>query len=65
MWWLLSDVASAEQQKAAGPAKDEEEDENDDVAMEIEDQEEQLQSANVEELKPEQLDTSKSSQKGD
>uniref|UniRef100_M4AJ01 Midasin n=1 Tax=Xiphophorus maculatus TaxID=8083 RepID=M4AJ01_XIPMA len=56
-------VASAEQQKAAGPLKDQDEDGNDDVAMETEDQEEQLQSADVEELKPEQLETSKFSQK--
>lgn len=61
---MLSDVASAEQQKAAGPLKDQDEDENYDVAMETEDQEEQLQSADVEELKPEQLETSKFSQKG-
>ncbi|XP_007570662.1 midasin isoform X2 [Poecilia formosa] len=58
------DVASAEQQKATGPLKDQDEDGNDDVAMETEDQEEQLQSADVEELKPEQLETSKFSQKG-
>ncbi|KAM4713456.1 midasin isoform 2-T2 [Anableps anableps] len=58
------DVASAEQQKAAGPLKDQDEDENDDVAMDTEDQEEQLQSSNVEELKPDQLETSKFSQKG-
>ncbi|MEQ2263333.1 hypothetical protein XENORESO_006224, partial [Xenotaenia resolanae] len=58
------DVANSEQQKAAGPLKDQNEDENDEVAMEKEDQEEQLQSANVEELKPDQLNTSKFSQKG-
>ncbi|XP_012709437.2 midasin isoform X1 [Fundulus heteroclitus] len=58
------DVASAEQQKAAGPPKNQNEDENDDVAMETEDQVEQLLSVTVEELKPDQLDSSKSYQKG-
>uniref|UniRef100_A0A3P8RPW4 Midasin n=1 Tax=Amphiprion percula TaxID=161767 RepID=A0A3P8RPW4_AMPPE len=59
-------VASADQQKAAGPQQDQDEDQNDeDVAMETENQEEELQSAEVQELKPEQLDSSKASQKVD
>ncbi|XP_032398227.1 midasin [Etheostoma spectabile] len=52
------DVASADQQKAAGPHQDQEEDQNDeDIAMETEKQEEELQVAEVQELKPEQLDS--------
>lgn len=63
---LFPDVASADQQKAAGPQQDQDEDENDeDVAMETENQEEDLQAADVHELKPEQLDSTKASQKGD
>uniref|UniRef100_A0A8C9XGE6 Midasin AAA ATPase 1 n=1 Tax=Sander lucioperca TaxID=283035 RepID=A0A8C9XGE6_SANLU len=59
------DVASADQQKAAGPHQDQEEDQNDeDVAMEMEKQEEELQAAEVQELKPEQLDTAKASHTG-
>ncbi|KAM9840331.1 midasin [Aulostomus maculatus] len=59
------DVASAEQQKAAGPQPHQKEDENDeDVEMETEDQEEDLQAAVLQELKPEQLDSTKASQKG-
>ncbi|XP_058470371.1 midasin [Solea solea] len=60
------DVASADQQKAAGPQqRDQEEDQNDeDVAMETEDQDEELHAAEVDELKPEQLDATKASQKG-
>lgn len=63
--FLSSDVATADQQKTAGPQQDQEEDQNDgDVAMETEDQEEDLQAAEVQELKPEQLDSTKASQKG-
>ncbi|XP_036943295.1 midasin isoform X1 [Acanthopagrus latus] len=59
------DVASADQQKAAGPQQDQDEDQNDeDVAMETESQEEDLQAAEIQELKPEQLDSTKASQKG-
>ncbi|KAM7394956.1 hypothetical protein PAMA_006612 [Pampus argenteus] len=59
------DVASADQQKAAGLQQDQDEDQNDeDVAMETENQEEDLQAAEVQELKPEQLDSTKTSQKG-
>ncbi|XP_044025553.1 midasin [Siniperca chuatsi] len=58
------DVASADQQKAAGPQQHQDEDWNDDdVAMETEDQEEDLQAAEIQELKPEQLDSTKASQK--
>ncbi|XP_035472851.1 midasin isoform X1 [Scophthalmus maximus] len=57
------DVASADQQKAAGTKQDEDQD-DEDVAMETEDQQEDLQAAEVQELKPEQLDSSKASQKG-
>lgn len=55
------DVASADQQKAAGPHQDDQNDE--DVAMETDKPEEDLQAA--QELKPEQLDSTKASQKGD
>nr|XP_046228345.1 midasin isoform X2 [Scatophagus argus] len=59
------DVASADQQKAAGPQQDQDEDQKDeDVAMETENQEEDLKAAEVQELKPEQLDSTKASQKG-
>ncbi|XP_041660686.1 midasin isoform X2 [Cheilinus undulatus] len=59
------DVASADQQKAAGPQKDQDEDQNEeDVAMETENQEEDLQAAEVQELKPEQLDSTKASKTG-
>ncbi|XP_051265817.1 midasin isoform X2 [Dicentrarchus labrax] len=59
------DVASADQQKAAGTQQDQDEDQNDeDVAMETENQEEDLQAAEVQELKPEQLDSTKASQTG-
>uniref|UniRef100_A0A3B4AV04 Midasin n=1 Tax=Periophthalmus magnuspinnatus TaxID=409849 RepID=A0A3B4AV04_9GOBI len=52
------DVASAEQQKAAGPHKDQEQ--NDEVAMEIE--EEELQSAEVPTLNPDKQDTTNNKQ---
>uniref|UniRef100_A0A665V9V2 Midasin n=1 Tax=Echeneis naucrates TaxID=173247 RepID=A0A665V9V2_ECHNA len=59
------DVASADQQKAAGAQQDQDEDQNDeDVAMETEHQEEDLQATEVQELKPEQLDSSKASHQG-
>ncbi|XP_047429048.1 midasin isoform X2 [Mugil cephalus] len=58
------DVASADQEKAAGPQQDQDEEPNEDVAMETEGQEEELQAAEVQELNPEQLDSSKPSQKG-
>ncbi|KAM9782721.1 LOW QUALITY PROTEIN: midasin [Neosynchiropus ocellatus] len=54
------DVASAQQQKAAGHQEDQE---DEDVAMETEEQEE-LRAAEVQELKPEQLDSNKSSRRG-
>ncbi|XP_062266826.1 midasin [Platichthys flesus] len=57
------DVASADQQKAAGPQQDHDQ-KDEDVAMETEDQEEDLRAADVQELKPEQLDSTKASQKG-
>ncbi|KAM6992726.1 LOW QUALITY PROTEIN: midasin [Tautogolabrus adspersus] len=59
------DVASADQQKAAGPQQDQDEEQNEeDVAMETENQEEDLQAAEVQELKPEQLDSTKASKTG-
>ncbi|XP_034383470.1 midasin isoform X2 [Cyclopterus lumpus] len=58
------DVASADQQKAAGPHQDQDDQNDEDVAMETEKQEEDLQAAEVQELKPEQLDSTKASQKG-
>uniref|UniRef100_A0A8C3G6C5 Midasin n=1 Tax=Cyclopterus lumpus TaxID=8103 RepID=A0A8C3G6C5_CYCLU len=53
------DVASADQQKAAGPHQDQDDQNDEDVAMETEKQEEDLQAAEVQELKPEQLDSTK------
>ncbi|XP_077950103.1 midasin isoform X1 [Gasterosteus aculeatus] len=58
------DVASADQQKAAGPHQDQEDQNDEDVAMETEKPEEDLQAAEVQELKPEQLDSTKASEKG-
>ncbi|XP_054474709.1 midasin [Anoplopoma fimbria] len=58
------DVASADQQKAAGPHQDQDDQNDEDVAMETDKQEEDLQAAEIQELKPEQLDSSKASQKG-
>ncbi|XP_041831629.1 LOW QUALITY PROTEIN: midasin [Melanotaenia boesemani] len=59
------DVANADQQKAAGPQKDQNEDQNEeDVAMETEHQDEELQATEAKELKLEQLNDFKSSQKG-
>lgn len=57
------DVASADQQKPAGAPQDSDQDEED-VAMDTEDQEEDLRAAEAQELKPEQLDSTKGSQKG-
>lgn len=63
---MNADVASSDQQKAAGPQQDQDEDQADeDVAMETENQEEDLEAAEVQDLKPEQLDSSKASQKGE
>ncbi|KAM4633655.1 midasin [Polymixia lowei] len=56
------DVASADQQKQAGPQQDQDQD-DEDVAMETEEQEEDLQAVEAPELKPEQLDSTKASQK--
>lgn len=48
-----------------GPQKNPNEDqEEEDVAMETEQPEEELKAAEVQELKPEQLDSSRSSRKG-
>ncbi|XP_034555077.1 midasin [Notolabrus celidotus] len=58
------DVASADQQKAAGPQQDQEDQNEEDVAMETENQEENLQPAEVQDLKPEQLDSTKASKTG-
>ena len=60
---VFPDVASADQQKTAGPQQDQDQ-KDEDVAMETEDQEEDLKAADVKELKPEQLDSTKASQKG-
>lgn len=57
-------MASADQQKAAGPHQDQEDQNDEDVAMETEKPEEDLQAAEVQELKPEQLDSTKASEKG-
>lgn len=62
---MFADVASADQQKAAGPQQDQDEEQADeDVAMETENQDEDLEAAEVQDLKPEQLDSSKASQTG-
>ncbi|KAJ8008932.1 hypothetical protein DPEC_G00083550 [Dallia pectoralis] len=57
------DVASADQQKPAGAQQDEDED-DEDIAMDTEEQEEDLQAVEAQELKPEQLDSTRASQKG-
>uniref|UniRef100_A0A3Q4MRM4 Midasin n=1 Tax=Neolamprologus brichardi TaxID=32507 RepID=A0A3Q4MRM4_NEOBR len=56
------DVASTEQESTAGPRGQDEDDKEEDLSMETEDQEVDLQAAEVQELKPEQLDSSKASQ---
>lgn len=58
----LADVASADQQKPAGSQSKEEEEE--DAGMELEEQLEDLQPGDSEELKPEKLESSRTSQKG-
>lgn len=59
------DVASAEQQKAVGAQPEQEEDQTDEgVAMDTDDKEEDLQVSEVQDLKPQQLDSMKASQKG-
>ncbi|XP_061756335.1 midasin isoform X2 [Nerophis ophidion] len=58
------DVASADQQKAAGPQQDKVEDQDEDVLMETEHQDEDLQAAEVQELKHEKLDPTNATQKG-
>lgn len=57
-------MASADQQKAAGTQQEHDEENDEDVAMETEDQEDNLQATDIQELKPEQLDSTKASQKG-
>ncbi|CAB1342786.1 unnamed protein product [Coregonus sp. 'balchen'] len=57
------DVASADQQKPDG-APQEEDQEDEDIAMDTEEQEENLQAVEAQELKPEQLDSTRASQKG-
>lgn len=59
-----ADVASADQQNAAGPEQQEDQ-KDEDVAMETEDQDEDLHAAEIDEMKPEQLDSTKASRKGD
>lgn len=62
---LLPDVASTNQHKAAGAQKDQDEEKTtEDAAMETEKQEEDLEATEVQELKPEQLDSRKVSHKG-
>ncbi|XP_054617732.1 midasin isoform X2 [Dunckerocampus dactyliophorus] len=59
------DVANADQQKAEGSQQPQAEDQDaDDVAMETDHQDEDFQAAEVQELKHEQLDPTKASQKG-
>lgn len=61
------DAVSAEQQQAVGPQQDQDENkaDDDDVSMEMENQEEDLEATEIQELKSEQLDSSKASQQGD
>lgn len=63
-WGSSIDVASADQQKAAGPQQDHDDENDEDVAMATEVQEEDFHATDVQELKPEQLDSTKASQKG-
>ncbi|KAL2081973.1 hypothetical protein ACEWY4_021791 [Coilia grayii] len=56
------DVASAEQQRPAGAQPKQEEDE--DIAMDTEEQDNDLQAVEAQELKPEQLDSAKPRRKG-
>ncbi|KAM9704373.1 midasin [Menidia menidia] len=59
------DVASAEQQKAEGPQRDQQDGRSEEeVAMETEEPEEALPAAEVQEVKPERLEALKSSHKG-
>jgi len=61
----VPDVASAEQQKPAAPQQDQDPDrEEDDIAMDTEEQEEQLKASEDQELKPEKLDSTRTSKKG-
>lgn len=57
-------MASADQQNAAGPEQQEDQ-KDEDVAMDTEDQDEELHAAEIDEMKPEQLDSTKASRKGD
>uniref|UniRef100_A0A3Q4BJ07 Midasin n=1 Tax=Mola mola TaxID=94237 RepID=A0A3Q4BJ07_MOLML len=60
------DAVSAEQQQAVGSQQDQDENkaDDDDVSMEMENQEEDLEATEIQELKSEQLDSSKASQQG-
>lgn len=57
-------MASADQQKAAGPQQDHDDENDEDVAMATENQEEDIHATEIQGLKPEQLDHTKTSQKG-
>lgn len=62
---MFPDVVSTDQHKAAGPQKDQDDEKNsEDVAMETENKEEDLETAEVQELKPDQLDSRKLLHKG-
>ncbi|KAJ8270795.1 hypothetical protein GJAV_G00119370 [Gymnothorax javanicus] len=58
------DAASVDQQKPAGAQMEEDLEEEDDIAMDAQDEEEDLQAVDAKELKPEQLDSANSKQKG-
>lgn len=60
---MSADVASAEQQRPAG-AQPKQEQEDEDIAMETEEQENDLQNVEAKELKPEQMDSAKPRRKG-
>lgn len=59
-----ADVASADQQKPAGAQLKHEEEEEEDIAMDTEEQEEDLKAVEAQELKPEQLESAKARRKG-
>lgn len=65
IWVLFADMASADQQQAAGTQEEKEDKDHnsEDVAMETEEQE-GLQASELQELKPKPLNSTKASEKG-
>lgn len=62
--YLFTDAASAEQQKPTGMKQEVEEEEEDDIAIEME-EEQDLQAVEAKELKPEKQDDNNASKKGE